>query len=205
MNPFKKVLYLAMANTVIRRYKTIDGFLAPFEAAALYRVAQLLPPDGIVVEIGSWKGKSTYCITRGLRGRIYAIDPFDASGEGNSATIYNAARGAAPLLEQFKHNMSSAAALDKVTILQGYSQQFVDAVPNMHFLFIDGDHSIEGCRFDFEHYGPKVLPGGYIAFHDYYPGRNDLGPTWVIDNLVKPSGKFRQVELAASLWIGQRI
>jgi len=34
------------------------------------------------------------------------------------------------------------------------------------FLFIDGDHSYDGVRRDFELYSPLVRPGGIIALHD---------------------------------------
>jgi hypothetical protein len=34
------------------------------------------------------------------------------------------------------------------------------------FLFIDGDHSYEGVKKDYENYSPLVRPGGLIAFHD---------------------------------------
>ncbi|MFN6069283.1 MAG: class I SAM-dependent methyltransferase, partial [Pseudanabaena sp.] len=34
------------------------------------------------------------------------------------------------------------------------------------FLFIDGDHTYEGVRQDYEMYSPLVQKGGYIAFHD---------------------------------------
>lgn len=34
------------------------------------------------------------------------------------------------------------------------------------FLFIDGDHSLEGVTADYRDYGPLVRPGGLIAFHD---------------------------------------
>jgi predicted O-methyltransferase YrrM len=34
------------------------------------------------------------------------------------------------------------------------------------FLFIDGDHTYEGVKKDFEMYSPLVNPGGIIAFHD---------------------------------------
>lgn len=37
---------------------------------------------------------------------------------------------------------------------------------DLDFLFIDGDHSYEGCMNDFEMYGPLVRKGGLIAFHD---------------------------------------
>ncbi len=36
----------------------------------------------------------------------------------------------------------------------------------LDFLFIDGDHSYEGVRKDFEMYSPLVREGGIIAFHD---------------------------------------
>ncbi len=38
------------------------------------------------------------------------------------------------------------------------------------FLFIDGDHTYEGVKMDFEMYGPLVRKGGIIAFHDIVPG-----------------------------------
>jgi|SRR5579862_1190851 len=34
------------------------------------------------------------------------------------------------------------------------------------FLFIDGDHTYDGVRCDFELYSPLVRPGGIIALHD---------------------------------------
>lgn len=38
------------------------------------------------------------------------------------------------------------------------------------FLFIDGDHTYEGVKKDFEMYSPLVKNGGVIAFHDIVPG-----------------------------------
>lgn len=37
------------------------------------------------------------------------------------------------------------------------------------FLFIDGDHSYNGARADYELYSPLVRKGGIIAFHDIVP------------------------------------
>ena len=39
----------------------------------------------------------------------------------------------------------------------------------LDFLFIDGDHSYEGVKKDFEMYSPLVRKGGIIAFHDIAP------------------------------------
>jgi len=44
--------------------------------------------------------------------------------------------------------------------------QHILASTPIDFLMIDGDHSYEGVRSDFEMYGPLVRPGGLIAFHD---------------------------------------
>jgi predicted O-methyltransferase YrrM len=38
------------------------------------------------------------------------------------------------------------------------------------FLFIDGDHSYNGVRADFENFAPLVRPGGLVALHDIAPG-----------------------------------
>lgn len=37
------------------------------------------------------------------------------------------------------------------------------------FLFIDGDHTYDGVKRDYEMYAPLVRPGGIIAFHDIVP------------------------------------
>jgi len=39
----------------------------------------------------------------------------------------------------------------------------------LDFLFIDGDHTYEGVRRDFEMYSPLVRSGGIVAFHDIVP------------------------------------
>ena len=44
----------------------------------------------------------------------------------------------------------------------------------LDFLFIDGDHSYDGVKADFEMYAPMVRPGGLIAFHDINPDHRSL-------------------------------
>lgn len=206
----KKYIASKLINQIsfykIRHYKGIDGFLSPNEALGLYRTASSLGTNSVAVEIGSWKGRSTYCIAKGLRkSKLIAIDPFDASGDTASEVIYNSARGEKPLLQQFKAKMNELHVLDKIEIYQGYSQDFVGSIKDIDFLFIDADHSIDGCNNDFVGYTDSVKIGGYIAFHDYYPSRKDLGPTWVINNKVIPSKQYVFDSLYDSLWIGKKI
>jgi predicted O-methyltransferase YrrM len=54
------------------------------------------------------------------------------------------------------------------------------------FLFIDGDHTYEGVKSDFEMYSPLVRKGGIIAFHDIVPGgRESVGGVPKFWNEVK--------------------
>lgn len=38
---------------------------------------------------------------------------------------------------------------------------------SLDFVFIDADHSYEGCKADIEAWLPKIKPGGFISGHDY--------------------------------------
>lgn len=76
-------------------------------------------------------------------------------------------------------------------------------IPEIHlyakldFLFIDGDHTYEGVKKDFEDYSPFVKPGGLVVFHDiiiseHHHSRNVyVGEFW---NELKSSGKYETIE-----------
>ncbi len=191
----------------IDKFRNLDGWLSDNEALGLYTVAGMLHRNAIVVEIGSWQGKSTYCIAKGLRsGKVYAIDPFnaDAGLDVASEKEYQQKKGTDDLLKNFKMNMQQLNVLKKIDIKKGYSYEFYNDFININFLFIDGDHSIEGCRSDFELYSPKIVPGGFIAFHDYYEERNELGPTHVIKNIVLKSPQFIFFKQFDTLWVAKK-
>lgn len=58
---------------------------------------------------------------------------------------------------------------------------------SLDFVFIDADHSYEGCKRDIEAWYPKVRDGGLIAGHDY----SDKWPTVMraVDEKFKLIGK----------------
>jgi len=191
----------------IDAYRDIDGWLSEQEALGLYQTTRKLGSNATVVEIGSWMGKSTYCIAKGLSsGKIFAIDPFnaDAGHDDSSQENYNDKGANKDLLVAFKKNMEQRGVAQKITPKKGYSQDFHTEFNTIDFLFIDGDHSIEGCKLDFELYAHKVVKGGYIAFHDFYADRNELGPTYVIKNTVLTKNDFQFIKLYDSLWVGRK-
>jgi predicted O-methyltransferase YrrM len=77
---------------------------------------------------------------------------------------------------------SFASAGQKIICLQedSHSQETVRklreclAGESLDLLYIDGDHSYEGVRADFNLYSPLVRPGGIIIFHDIVPDYKTL-------------------------------
>jgi hypothetical protein len=202
-----KISEYLLRKTTLRKLATIEGFLSFKEAHALYRIAKSLSSGSKVVEIGSWKGKSTYCIAKGLShgSKIYAIDPFNAIGDAEAQVIYEKQKGAQPLIDQFWNNMASCGVTDKIIPCIGYAEEYKDFITQASFIFIDGDHSIPGCEKDFLMYQDKLSNEKIIAFHDYYPERDDLGPTYVIKKYLLNSKNWEKVDIADSLAIFKRI
>jgi hypothetical protein len=100
--------------------------------------------------------------------------------------------------------MRKYGLLEKITIMPGLSNEFTHSVNKINMLFIDGDHSKEWCELDYNNYSPILLSGGYLLLHDFDDSRRDLGPTWVVNNLVLPSNEHVFVGLVDSLWISRK-
>ena len=73
----------------------------------------------------------------------------------------------------------------------------VDAIlegRDIDFLFIDGDHSYEGVKQDFDIFGPLVKRNGLIAFHDILPVQGQ--PGCGVDRLwaeIKSNNESREI------------
>jgi predicted O-methyltransferase YrrM len=64
-----------------RAAKDVPGWLTDAEGELLFNLAKSCSGKGVIVEIGSWKGKSTIWMARGSQAghgvKIYAIDPHE--------------------------------------------------------------------------------------------------------------------------------
>lgn len=143
----------------------ISGWLSKKEAELLYNEAKKID-DGLIVEIGSWQGKSTFFLAKGssAKNKIFAIDTFKGSTEHQK--IMHKYGGSTK--EIFINNMKKHNLLKDITIIENYSfnvvKQFEDE--SIDLLFIDGSHDYESLKKDFELYYPKVKMRGNILFHD---------------------------------------
>lgn len=84
---------------------------------------------------------------------------------------------------------------DRVTFHRMQSSAAAAAVPDrsFDFVFVDADHSYDGCKRDLDAWLPKVKPGGWIGGHDYDHPREKRGHWGVkpavdelADRLAKP-------------------
>ncbi len=143
----------------------IDGWLSAREIKFLYKKAKKCSGKGVIVEIGSFKGKSTVCLALGSKNgknlKVYAIDPHITDFEHQ---LYN--RGESTF-KIFQSNIKEAGVACIVNpIIKSSKEAAKDWSRSIEFLWIDGDHSYEGAKMDFDFYSPLVVDGGLIAFHD---------------------------------------
>lgn len=82
-------------------------------------------------------------------------------------------------------------------------QRVKEVMKAVDFLFIDGDHSYEGVKKDFELYGPLVRKGGIIAFHDLVaPEFSPHIQVWQLWREIQAAGyKTREIRAGAE-WGG---
>ncbi len=82
---------------------------------------------------------------------------------------------------------------DQATILRYTTREAANHIADasLDLVFIDADHSYEGCRDDIKNWLPKVKPGGWLSGHDYENNTQDFkfGVTQAVDEYIAESGK----------------
>ena len=169
----------------------VPGWLTDEEGEALYELARRCSGRGVIVEIGSWKGKSTICLGLGSRAgagvRIYAVDPHADYRFGD-----------------FKANVERAGIADLVTPIASLSQPAADDFEEpIELLFVDGSHEYELVLEDFERWVPKVVDDGWVAFHDT---TWTAGPRKVVGQAIYRGRGFKDVRfVVGSLTVGRKV
>lgn len=150
----------------------IEGFLvSPYQEQWLFNTARELPDRATIVEIGSFKGRSTCCLAYGIRGsskHIFAIDTFEGNDKdfGRSSSYYDV----------FLDNLGRNGLSGYVSPLRGWSSEVGKNWNRpIHLLFIDGGHEYEDVLLDFQTFFPFVVPGGLVAFHAVHDFKVDHG------------------------------
>ncbi|MCL0091478.1 class I SAM-dependent methyltransferase, partial [Dehalococcoidales bacterium] len=114
----------------------------------LYKLAKNLPLGQAIVEIGSWKGKSTVWLAKGAaagqRNKVYSIDPH----QGSEAHIH-ISESEEDTYPAFLANLTKAGIQDIVVPLITTSQQVARWWRrSIGLLWIDGSHNYEDVKRD---------------------------------------------------------
>jgi len=165
---------------VLPFFKGIDGWLSVAEAELLFTYAKSVT-SGCIVEVGSYRGRSTSAICAGVsvsettaQGTpvpVYAIDPHE-----NFVGVKGAKFGPGDRKEFFRTMV--ATRLVKYVRLLNLTSQVVTpgwSVP-VAMLFLDGDHRYQTTLADFESWWPHLVDGAKVLFAN----ADDDGPRRVI-------------------------
>ena len=154
----------------------IGGLINPLqvrdEILELLRIVNAINPK-VIIEIGTANGGTLFLFSRiasedatiisvDLPGGMFLSKYVKFSGYGGypkwRIPLYKSFALVNQHLHLIKADSHNQATLEEVKgLLNGR---------DVDFLFIDGDHSYEGVKKDFEMYSPLVKNGGIIAFHD---------------------------------------
>jgi predicted O-methyltransferase YrrM len=173
------------------------GFLSDIEGSLLYALAQKCAGRGVLVEIGSYTGKSTIYLGKGSEAgrnvKIYAIDPHREPFQSKDDATGTYAK--------FIKNIENAQLGGIVNPIVKTSIEAADLISEpCELLFIDGCHKYNYVKKDFDTWFPKVIDGGIIAFHDTLSG----GPKKAVSEVLYRSKMFKKVGFGGSITFGEK-
>lgn len=184
--------------------KQIEGHLSQAEMEFLAIHAAVKSADGSVLEIGSYKGKSTVILAKGasLAGDdfVIAVDPLTHDSL-EAHDIYGNA-DANEFQHDFFKNLDAYGVRDWVQFHQQFSFDMVNSFEGkIRFLWVDGDHSYEGVKRDIELFTPYLADGAIVAMHDVL--HNLDGPIRCFAEDILQSPKFGKAGVCGSIGWGQ--
>jgi len=140
LGALQKVGELAKLVALVRKLRPRTVLeIGSARGGTFYVWSELAPPDAVLVSVD-------------LPGGAFGVEANGAAG------LEAQRRDARQTVRILRGDSHSPAVRDAV--FEALAGRRVD------FLFIDGDHTYDGVKQDFEWYGPLVRPGGVIAFHD---------------------------------------
>ena len=175
----------------------IPGWVDRNELAYKAEVTHKLPEHAIIVEIGSFLGRSTV-VMAGVRklignGIVHVIDPFDGSGDAFSVPFYKLITNKMdqPILDEFREHIQNAGLQDFVEVHKGTAESVIAKWQQpIDMLILDGDQSPKGARSAYDLWSPLLKSGGYLCLHNsgdrlYLPG-HDGHRRLLVEEVIEP-------------------
>lgn len=160
-------------------------------------IRELFPKNEPIVgaEIGIFKGEMSVALLKKFpKLKLYAIDRWteysdeEIEGDRTAKMVWekqqyweeiknSAIRNLDPYYKRVQiYSMSSEEAC--IALEELFPNEYID----FDFVFVDGDHSYEGCKKDIELWYPRVKEGGWLLGHDYKQGRH-VGVKKAVDEI----------------------
>jgi hypothetical protein len=156
-------------------------------------LVETLQPE-IIVELGTWRGTSMFSMLQGIKNKnlnsiFNAIDTWEGD---KHAGLYKEGE---KYLSDIKILIEKHYSNCKVNLIR---KRFENAVNDfddnsIHLLHIDGLHTYEAVKKDYETWRPKVNKNGVILFHDTMEHRNDFGVWQLWQELSSEKNNFCQL------------
>ncbi len=139
----------------------IEGWFSDQEGLQ-YLTECMAFPGEIIVELGTWMGRSTSWVAEWIHsheGKLYCVDLWQAWERGNDRTPW----------QDFEWYMWKTNLLDSINVLKkdtvAAAEEFDDE--SVALVMFDADHSREQLTKELKAWIPKVKPGGILCGHDY--------------------------------------
>jgi len=150
----------------IRPALKVPGWMTRTELAWLAAQAATAK---VVIECGSYQGRSTLALADHCPGVVYAIDLWDGpclKEDGTTAPNDWAVWPAFTV--HLRHHIDAGRVVPMRTAFATGAATLLQAHVQADLVFIDGDHRRAACATDLELGWPLVRPGGILAGHDYH-------------------------------------
>ncbi len=206
----------SMDERLRRAAREAIGFMPEHEGLALYDAALEAGPRGPLLEIGSYCGKSAIYLGAAAKRTgtvLFSIDHHRGSEEHQPGWEYHDRRlvdpesGRIDTLPWFRRAIVGAGLEQWVVALVGDSAAIAPhwRTP-LALVFIDGSHTDERARADYEGWAPRVCEGGLLLIHDVFPDPKQGGqaPHQIYERALA-SGAFEEHRAIDTLRVLRRV
>jgi predicted O-methyltransferase YrrM len=182
---------------VVSTAEQIHGWMSKEE---LRWLAETAAERKLIVEVGSWRGRSTKALAMTTPGRVFAVDHWSGSvSERDSVHREAVELGADEIFRQFCANL--APEIRKGCLVPLRQDSTVAAAtllpvlvpPGADMIFIDAEHTFESVRRDIVSFLPLCANGAVLCGHDY-------GHEPVTRAVRETLGRFEVRVVAGSIW-----